>query len=69
MSAMTTGSSPIFLTADPAADQLLDSDANALLVGMVLDQQVSLEKAFSGPAVIAARMGGVFDVAAIAATS
>ena len=69
MSAMTTGSSPIFLTGDPAADQLLDSDANALLVGMVLDQQVPLEKAFSGPAVIADRMGGTFDVAAIASTS
>ena len=69
MSAMTTGSTPIFLTGDPAADELLDSNANALLVGMVLDQQVPLEKAFSGPAVIAARMGGVFDVAAIAAAS
>jgi uncharacterized HhH-GPD family protein len=63
---MTTGSTPIFLTGDPAADELLDSNANALLIGMVLDQQVPLEKAFSGPAVIAARMNGVFDVAAIA---
>ncbi len=66
MSAMTTGSTPIFLTGDPAADELLDSNANALLIGMVLDQQVPLEKAFSGPAVIAARMNGMFDVAAIA---
>jgi uncharacterized HhH-GPD family protein len=63
---MTTGSTPIFLTGDPAADELLDSNANALLIGMVLDQQVPLEKAFSGPAVIAARMNGMFDVAAIA---
>jgi len=58
-----------FLTGDPAADALLDSDLNALLIGMVLDQQVPMEKAFSGPAVIADRMGGFFDVAAVAAMS
>ena len=63
---MTTGSVPVHLTGDPAADALLDADPNALLVGMVLDQQIPLEKAFSGPAVIAERMGGRFDVAAIA---
>ncbi|RIJ76238.1 Fe-S cluster assembly protein HesB [Nakamurella silvestris] len=56
-----------YLTGDPAADDLLASDPNALLLGMVLDQQVSMEKAFSGPAVIAERMGGHLDVAAIAA--
>jgi uncharacterized HhH-GPD family protein len=33
---------------------------------MTLDQQVPMEKAFSGPAVIAQRMGGSFDVRAIA---
>ncbi|MFT4165581.1 MAG: HhH-GPD-type base excision DNA repair protein [Microlunatus sp.] len=55
-----------YLTGDPAADALLDTDLNALLIGMVLDQQVAMEKAFSGPAVIAERMGGTFDVAAIA---
>lgn len=60
---------PVHLTEDEAADQLLSQDANALLVGMVLDQQVPLEKAFSGPAVIAQRMGGTFDPAAIAETS
>lgn len=56
-----------FLTGNPAADALLAADPNAVLLGMVLDQQVTMEKAFSGPAVIAARMGGVLDVAAIAA--
>lgn len=56
-----------YLTGDPAADALLGSDDNALLLGMVLDQQVPMEKAFSGPAVIAERMGGTLDVAAIAA--
>ncbi len=57
----------IWLTGDPAADELLSTDDNALLLGMVLDQQVAMEKAFAGPAVIAARMGGRLDVAAIAA--
>ena len=59
---------PIWLTGDPAADQLLTEDDNALLIGMVLDQQVPMEKAFIGPLVIAQRMGGKLDVAAIAAT-
>jgi uncharacterized HhH-GPD family protein len=56
----------VWLTGDEATDTLLTEDPNALLIGMVLDQQVPLEKAFSGPAVIAARMGGRLDVAAIA---
>ncbi len=56
----------LFLTGNPDADRLLSLDANALLIGMVLDQQVPMEKAFSGPAVIAERMGGRFDVRAIA---
>jgi uncharacterized HhH-GPD family protein len=57
----------IWLTGDPVADGLLTQDDNALLLGMVLDQQVPMEKAFAGPAVIAERMGGRLDVAAIAA--
>jgi uncharacterized HhH-GPD family protein len=58
---------PIWLTGDAEADQLLTDDDNALLIGMILDQQVPMEKAFSGPLVIAQRMGGTLDVAAIAA--
>ena len=58
----------LHLTGDQAADALLSEDANALLIGMVLDQQVPMEKAFSGPLEIARRMGGRLDVAAIAAT-
>src|SRR6201993_4928069 len=50
---------------DPKADQLLSEDPFALLVGMVLDQQIPLEVAFAGPKKIADRIGG-FDVAAIA---
>ncbi|HEX3196277.1 MAG TPA: Fe-S cluster assembly protein HesB, partial [Propionibacteriaceae bacterium] len=60
---------PLRLTGDPEADQLLTDDDNALLIGMVLDQQVPMEKAFSGPLVIAQRMGGRLDVAKIAAMS
>jgi uncharacterized HhH-GPD family protein len=60
---------PLRLTGDPEADQLLTDDDNALLIGMVLDQQVPMEKAFSGPLVIAQRMGGRLDVAKIAGIS
>jgi uncharacterized HhH-GPD family protein len=67
MAGMTN--TPLRLTGDPEADQLLTDDDNALLIGMVLDQQVPMEKAFSGPLVIAQRMGGSFDVAKIAAMS
>lgn len=56
----------LYLTGRAEADALLARDPNALLLGMVLDQQIPMEKAFSGPAVIAERMGAL-DVAAIAA--
>ena len=59
------GMADFYLTGDAETDALLAADDNALLIGMVLDQQVPMEKAFSGPAVIAERMGGRFDVAAI----
>jgi uncharacterized HhH-GPD family protein len=59
----------MWLTGDPEADALLSEDDNALLIGMVLDQQVPMEKAFSGPLVIAQRMGGRLDVAKIAGIS
>lgn len=53
------------LTGDAAADELLSEDSFALLVGMLLDQQVAMEVAFTGPKKIADRMGG-FDVRRIA---
>jgi uncharacterized HhH-GPD family protein len=59
----------LWLTGDPEADALLSSDDNALLMGMVLDQQVPMEKAFSGPLVIGQRMGGRLDVTKIASMS
>jgi uncharacterized HhH-GPD family protein len=49
----------------PEANELLQRDPLALLVGMLLDQQVAMEKAFSGPQVIKERWGR-FDVHAIA---
>lgn len=58
----------LHLTGNPEADELLAADGNALLLGMVLDQQVPMEKAFTGPAVLAERMGtpGRIDVPGIA---
>ena len=56
----------LWITGVPEADHLLGTSGNALLTGMVLDQQVPMEKAFSGPYVISTRMGGTFDVPAIA---
>jgi uncharacterized HhH-GPD family protein len=47
------------LVGDPEADALLDSNPLALLIGMLLDQQVPMETAFAGPKKIADRIGGV----------
>ena len=43
----------------PEANDLLTNDALALLIGMVLDQQDKLEKAFNSPYVLAQRLGHV----------
>ncbi len=50
---------------DPAADQVLTESSFALLVGMMLDQQFPMERAFAGPAKILDRFGSI-DPAAIA---
>jgi uncharacterized HhH-GPD family protein len=47
------------LVQDPAADELLEHNPFALLVGMLLDQQIPMEAAFAGPKKIADRLGGV----------
>lgn len=52
----------LWLTGDAQADRLLDSDPFALLLGMLLDQQVPMETAFAGPHKIAERMGGLDPV-------
>ena len=56
----------LHITGDPAADQLLTDDAFALLTGMLLDQQVTMESAFAGPEKIRARIGSI-EPAAVAA--
>ncbi len=47
------------LVQDPAADELLESNPFALLVGMMLDQQIPMEVAFAGPQKLAERLGGL----------
>lgn len=44
------------LAQEPEADELLSENPLALLIGMVLDQQIPLEQAFRGPKRIADRM-------------
>jgi uncharacterized HhH-GPD family protein len=42
---------------DPAADELLGRDPLALLLGMLLDQQFPMERAFGSPRLLADRLG------------
>jgi uncharacterized HhH-GPD family protein len=55
----------LHLTGDDAADALLSADPFALLVGMLLDQQVPMEVAFAGPAKLRDRLG-TLDLRALA---
>ena len=55
------------ITGDTEADLLLERDPFALLLGMLLDQQVPMEWAFLGPYTLRERLGGRLDAAAIAA--
>lgn len=59
-------SPPIAVTGIAEADELLSTDPLALLIGMLLDQQVPMEWAFRGPATLVERLGGL-DAAQIAA--
>jgi uncharacterized HhH-GPD family protein len=56
----------IQIAQEPAADKVLSEDPFALLVGMMLDQQFPMERAFAGPAKVLDRFG-TLDPAAIAA--
>ncbi|WP_432393272.1 HhH-GPD-type base excision DNA repair protein [Pseudarthrobacter sp. L19] len=49
----------LHITGDDAADKLLSDDAFALLTGMLLDQQVTMESAFAGPEKIRTRIGSL----------
>lgn len=55
------------VTGDPHADDLVNSDPLALLIGMLLDQQVPMEWAFRGPATLLERLGSL-DASTMAAT-
>src|SRR5215212_5168402 len=55
--ATTTKPTHLHFTGDDEADRLLAADPLALLVGFVLDQQVTVQKAFAGPLELQRRLG------------
>lgn len=55
----------LYFTDSDEANALIASDAIALLIGFALDQQVTVEKAFSGPLVLRERLGSL-DAAKLA---
>ena len=57
----------LYFTGNAEADELISSDPLALLIGFVLDQQVTVPTAFSGPLKLKQRLGGL-DAAEIAET-
>jgi uncharacterized HhH-GPD family protein len=61
-----TTTDALLFTDDERANRLLATDPLALLVGMLLDQQVPMEKAFHSPYDLKERMGGRLDAAEIA---
>ncbi len=56
----------LYFTGDEEADRFLVSSPLALLIGFALDQQVTVQKAFSGPLELQRRMGSL-DAAGIGA--
>ena len=50
---------PIHFTGDPEADAFLGESSLGLLIGFVLDQQVTVQKAFSSPLELSKRLGGL----------
>ena len=55
-------------TDNEEANRLLAEDPFALMVGLVLYQQVPIEKAFEGPQVLKERLGGTLDARTVAET-
>jgi uncharacterized HhH-GPD family protein len=49
----------IWLTENPEANELLDREPLALLIGMLLDQQIQIEIAFLGPKKLLDRLGSL----------
>jgi uncharacterized HhH-GPD family protein len=56
----------VYLASTAEANELLERNPFALLVGMQLDQQIPMEKAFTGPAVLQERMELPFSAPAVA---
>jgi uncharacterized HhH-GPD family protein len=66
IAAMSTITDRLHFTGDEAADRYLVEEPLALLIGFALDQQVTVQKAFSGPLELRKRLGHL-DAARIAA--
>ena len=56
-----TATGTLAVTGDEAADRLINEDPLALLLGMLLDQQIPMEWAFMGPRRLADRLGSDLD--------
>ncbi|MGC9962469.1 MAG: HhH-GPD-type base excision DNA repair protein [Acidimicrobiales bacterium] len=63
---MPTKRPQLYLSGDPEADRLLSEDPLALLIGLVLDQQIPLEWAFYGPFNLVQRLDDRLDAAGLA---
>ena len=62
-----TATGTLAVTGDEAADGLINEDPLALLLGMLLDQQIPMEWAFMGPRRLADRLGSDLDAHDISA--
>src|SRR3954468_9931153 len=51
----------MYLATTEQANELLATEPLALLIGMLLDQQIPMEKAFTSPNVLRERLGGELD--------
>jgi len=60
------GPAALPFTEDDAANRLLASNPLALMIGMLLDQQIPMERAFFSPYLLQERLGGSLDAEAIA---
>jgi uncharacterized HhH-GPD family protein len=56
----------LHFTASDEANELIATDPMALLIGFALDQQITVQKAFSGPLALRERLGSI-DAATVAA--
>src|SRR5207249_4762545 len=65
---VTEGPGALYFTSDAEANRLLAEEPLAVMLGMLLDQQVTMEWAFGAPLLLKQRLGADhLDAAAIAA--